>query len=301
MAPCCSESERVHCRNLGERYATAIDPRVTFSWLTPPAPAAIAVVRVPAVSALLDRPLPAAGRHRFARLIDPVGTVIDELVADRMDAETLHLMPHGGPGMREAVERCLQAHGLSAAPPVVDAQWQALAAAPAPAALTWLLQHPGQTPPFAPAFLVRPPLILITGPANAGKSTLLNHWCGRQRALVSAIPGTTRDLLAAETTVAGWRLHLLDSAGLRPTADPLERAGQELVVGARARADLVLSLRPPEADVPDHPADLVVLGKADLRPPGPGLRWSASDPAIGLAHLGAAVLMRLGLPDLPTG
>ncbi len=227
--------------------------------------------------------------------------MVDELVADRVDEQTMHLMPHGGPGMREAVERSLQAHGLVAAEPVLDAHWQALAAAPSPAALTWLLQHPGQTPPFAAAFLVRPPLILITGPANAGKSTLLNHWCGRQRALVSAIPGTTRDLLAAETTVAGWRLHLLDSAGLRPTADPLERAGQELVAGARARADLVLSLRPPEADVPEQPTDLVVLGKADLRPPGPGLRWSASAPAVGLAHVEAAVLMRLGLPALPTG
>ena len=291
----------MHCRIRQRRYPSRIEPHATFSWLTPPAPAAIAVVRVTALPALLDRPLPAPGRHRFARLIDPAGTIIDELVADRLDDAAMHLMPHGGPGMREAVERCLRAHGLVAAEPVLDPQWRALAAAPSPAALTWLLQHPGQTPPFATAFLVRPPLILITGPANAGKSTLLNHWCGRQRAMVSAIPGTTRDLLAAETAVAGWRLHLLDSAGLRPTSDPLERAGQELVAGARARADLVLYLRPPDGDAPEQPTDLEVLGKADLRPPGPGLRWSAADPAPGLAHLGAAVLRRLGLPDLSSG
>jgi hypothetical protein len=259
------------------------------------------VVRVSVLPELLDRALPAPGRHRFARLVDPAGTVIDELVADRLDDTVLHLMPHGGPGVREAVERCLTAHGLVPAEPTVDPHWHDLAAAPSPGALDWLLRHPGGTPPFNPALLIRPPLILITGPANAGKSTLLNHWCGRQRALVSAMPGTTRDLLAAETVVAGWRLQLLDSAGLRATADPLERAGQELAAGARTRADVVLSLRPPESDVPDHPADLLVLGKADLRPPGPGLRWSAADPATGLAQLGAAVLARLGLPALPTG
>lgn len=271
----------------------------TFSWLTPPAPAAIALVRVPAWAALLDRPLPAPDQARFARLIAPDKTVVDELVAERITADELHLMCHGGPGMRAAVEACLLAHGLTAAPVQVEARWAALASAPAPAAVRWLLAHPDSPPPFDPAFLRRTPLVLITGPANAGKSTLLNAWCGQQRALVSALPGTTRDLLAAETMVHGWRLRLLDSAGLRPTADPLEQAGQALVAAARARADLIVSLRPPGDDHPDAPTDLVVLGKADLREPGPGLRWTAQDAEPGLATLGAAVLQRLGLPAMP--
>jgi 50S ribosome-binding GTPase len=281
----------------------------TFAWLTPPAPAAIALVVVPALPGLLDRVLPAVGASRFARLCLPDGTPVDELVADRLTAEHLLLMPHGGPGMRQAVTACLEAHGLvpgAAGVPFPDAaRWQALAAAPSPAAVRWLLAHPDAIPPFNPALLRRPPLVLITGPVNAGKSTLLNAWCGRRRALVSDLPGTTRDLLAAETVIAGWRLTLLDSAGLRQTADPLERAGQELIAGARARADLVLSLRPPGADEPEVPGDLVVLGKADLRPPttGPevGPRWSDHDQAAGLTRLGVVVLARLGLPALPSG
>lgn len=270
----------------------------TFSWLTPAAPAAIAVVRVTAHAALLDRALPAVGAARFARLLAPDGGVVDELVADRISAEELHLMPHGGPGMRAAVEACLRAHGLQQTAPSADPQWAALAAAPAPAAVHWLLAHPGAVPPFNPDFLRRTPIVLITGPANAGKSTLLNAWCGHQRALVSDIPGTTRDVLAAETTVGGWRLRLLDSAGLRQTADPLEQAGQALVAAARARADVILSLRPPGNDGPEAATDLVVLGKADLRPNSVGLRWTAHEAEPGLTQLGSAVLQRLGLPAM---
>lgn len=273
----------------------------SFSWLTPAAPAAIAVVQVPALVRLLDRAMPVIGAARFARLIAPEGTVVDELVVDRVSADAMHLMPHGGPGMRAAVDACLRAHGLEPAAPVPDPQWAALAAAPAPAAVHWLLANPSAFPPFNADFLCRTPIILITGPANAGKSTLLNAWCGHQRALVSDLPGTTRDVLAAETIVGGWRLRLLDSAGLRPTADPLEQAGQALAAGARARADVILSLRPPDDDLPEVPTDLVVFGKADRRPPGTGLRWTAHDPEPGLASLGSAVLQRLGLPALTTG
>ena len=291
----------------GKRLAVVPTASVgTFAWLTPPAPAALAIVRVTsdAFPKLLDRTLPAPDAARFARLITPDGTVVDELVVDRLSATELHLMSHGGPGVRQAVEACLTAHRLRPAPVALDDRWAALAAAPSPAAVAWLLAHPAETPPFPADFLRRTPVVLITGPTNAGKSTLLNAWCGRRRALVSDIPGTTRDLLAAETLIAGWRIRLLDSAGLRVTDDPLERAGQELVAAARQRADVVLSLRPPGDDRPDGPTDLVVLGKADLRPvdlgPAPELRWSAEDQAAGLAELGRAVLGRLGLPDLPT-
>ena len=104
----------------------------TFSWLTPPAPAAIALVRVPAWAALLDRPLPAPDQARFARLIAPDKTVVDELVAERITGDELHLMCHGGPGMRAAVEACLRAHGLTPAPAQLEARWAAEASRPAP-------------------------------------------------------------------------------------------------------------------------------------------------------------------------
>ena len=106
-------------------------------------------------------------------------------------------------------------------------------------------------------------------------------------------------MIAAQTLVHGWRLRLLDSAGLRADGDELERAGQALVAHARRSADLVLYLRPP-GDHGGEAGDLIVQGKADLSAPD-GLRWSVhgvpgADTTTLLDHLGRAVLERLRLP-----
>src|SRR5690606_40244198 len=129
---------------------------------------------------------------------------------------------------------------------------------------------------------------------------------GHARCLVSDLPGTTRDLVAAEVVHRGWRLILVDSAGLRPSEDPLERAGQDLVAAARARADLVVHLHPADAagGVEAQAGDLVVLGKSDLHAPGapPGLAWSdrAGDVIATRAAVLDAVLARLGLVGIGT-
>jgi len=282
----------------------------TFAWLTPGDPAAIAVLRAPPVATLIDRPLPEIGRARFARLLDRAGAVVDEVVVARVADDGIEIMCHGGVGLRQAVALALTAHGLvqvAPGPPITAAErrWDALAAAPSPAAVRWLLAHDGDSvPPFPAAFLRRTPTVLITGPANAGKSTLLNAWCGHARALVAAQPGTTRDLVTADTLVHGWRLRLIDSAGLRPTSDAIEAAGQALVDVARAEVDLVLFLHgdDPAGGNRSQPGDVVVAAKADLTATPPaGLWWSALG-AHGrsredlLAGLGAAVLDRLRLP-----
>lgn len=270
-----------------------------FRWLTPPAPAAIALLRVPALPALCDRPLPGPGRARFAHLRAADGAVVDEVVVTRLDDRTLEIACHGGPGMRAAVEQALRGHGLGSAPASAAAdRWARLARAAHPAAVHWLLGA-DDAPPFPADLLERVPVVLITGPANAGKSTLLNAWCGHQRALVSDLAGTTRDLVAAQTLVHGWRLRLLDSAGLRAGGDELERAGQALVAAARRAADVVLYLRPP-GDDGGAPGDVVVHGKADLGGDG-ALRWSVhglpdASPEILLDRLGCAVLRHLRLP-----
>lgn len=270
-----------------------------WHWLTPPAPAAIALLRAPAHAALCDRSLPEPGRARFAHLCAVDGSIVDEVVITRLSEAEIEIACHGGPGIRAAIEQALRGHGLLPTPAAVGTdRWSQLARAAHPAAVQWLLAH-DDAPPFPVDLLSRVPVVLITGPANAGKSTLLNAWCGHQRALVSDIAGTTRDLIAAQTLVHGWRLRLLDSAGLRAGGDDLERAGQALVAVARRSADLVLYLRPP-GDQGGDAGDLIVQGKADLTV-SDGLRWSVhgvagEDAASLLDHLGRMVLDRLHLP-----
>lgn len=272
-----------------------------WRWLTPPVPAAIAMLRMPVIEAAFDRAPPARGKARLLVLRDAGGAAVDEAVVVGLE-DGLEVMVHGGPGVRAAVEAALLSHGCAAVPGAAEQRWDALANAAHPAAVRWLLAHGSAAqPPFSRDLLSRCPVVLITGPVNAGKSTLLNAWCGRQRALVSDVPGTTRDLVAAETLTRGWRLRLLDSAGLRSAADPLERAGQVLVDEARRYADVVVFLRPPGDTGPDPaPGDLLVMGKADLAPAPPESCWSVHGvtgrSADGLLNrLVTAVLSRLNL------
>jgi tRNA modification GTPase len=71
-------------------------------------------------------------------------------------------------------------------------------------------------------------VVVIAGPPNAGKSSLFNSLLGRSRAIVTEIPGTTRDALEAVIDSGKWPLRLVDTAGLRDTVDPIERLGIEV-------------------------------------------------------------------------
>ena len=82
--------------------------------------------------------------------------------------------------------------------------------------------------------------VVIYGPTNAGKSSLLNRLLGYERAIVSEIPGTTRDTIEEVINVCGIPLRLLDTAGLRDSTDPLEQAGIERTQKSLQAADLVL-------------------------------------------------------------
>jgi hypothetical protein len=287
-------------------------------WLTPAAPAALAVVRLSAEVSVLqrlsDRSLPAVGAALVTWVRDCAGTPVDEAVLVRSQVETLDLMVHGGPGVRTALDACLDGHGFTgmaaghgqSGQDMEGSAWTMLAQAASPSAVRWLLSHPGQAPGFNPDYLMRAPLVLITGPANAGKSTLLNAWCGHRRAVVSAVAGTTRDLVGAETLIEGWRIRLLDSAGLRTSTDVLEHAGQALAITARTWVDavVVLSLDAEHLNQAHshQPGDLLVHGMCDQRETLPaGLLWSAHGlpgrtRAQLLDVLGSAVLDQLGLP-----
>jgi tRNA modification GTPase len=117
--------------------------------------------------------------------------------------------------------------------------------------------------------------VAIVGQPNVGKSSLLNLLTRRQRAIVTDLPGTTRDLLECELVLQGVPITLLDTAGIRPTSDPIEQLGIERSRQALASADLVLLLFDlsagwSEADaglrssVPEGTPLLVVGNKADV-------------------------------------
>ena len=87
-------------------------------------------------------------------------------------------------------------------------------------------------------------LVVIAGPPNAGKSSLLNALLGESRAIVSATPGTTRDSIEEWLDIGGWPVRLVDTAGLRETADAIEGEGVARARDLMERADIVLNLTP---------------------------------------------------------
>lgn len=113
--------------------------------------------------------------------------------------------------------------------------------------------------------------VVLAGPPNAGKSSLFNALVAHDRAIVTAIPGTTRDTLEETIDVLGIPVVLIDTAGLRDAGDPIEALGIQRTEDAIAAADLVLCLVPPGEEAPDLAAAqahaLVVHSKADLRDP----------------------------------
>ncbi|GAC1421811.1 MAG: hypothetical protein NVSMB64_30490 [Candidatus Velthaea sp.] len=82
--------------------------------------------------------------------------------------------------------------------------------------------------------------LAIVGPANAGKSSLLNALIGEERAIVSPVAGTTRDTIEESFAIDGVLVRIIDTAGLRASNDPIERAGIDRARKALAGASLAL-------------------------------------------------------------
>jgi tRNA modification GTPase len=112
--------------------------------------------------------------------------------------------------------------------------------------------------------------VAIAGPPNAGKSTLLNRLARREAAIVSPYAGTTRDVIEVHLDLDGYPVNLLDTAGIRESAeDPVEREGMRRAREAAGRADLVLWL------VDAAPTDARVQLSADCEPLAAGAaRWT---------------------------
>lgn len=141
---------------------------------------------------------------------------------------------------------------------------------------------------------------VILGEPNAGKSSLLNRLVGRERALVSDQPGTTRDFIEEFILIGPHAIRLIDTAGLNPAPGALEKLGMDKTVERAAEADLVLWVVDASLPCPALPASvssrigpdntLVVRNKCDLT--------SVCEPPAGLPVVEVSALTGAGLDEL---
>lgn len=112
--------------------------------------------------------------------------------------------------------------------------------------------------------------VAIVGPPNVGKSTLLNALAGREAAIVSDIPGTTRDIVEVRLDLDGYLVVLADTAGQRSSDDPIEQEGVRRARARSAESDLRIFVMDSasrvglETDDVVRPGDIIFLNKADL-------------------------------------
>ena len=158
----------------------------------------------------------------------------------------------------------------------------------------------------------------IAGKPNAGKSSLLNALLGYERAIVTKIPGTTRDTIEEKLKIGSVLLKLIDTAGIRETTDEVERLGVERSRRAMESAELVIAVIDGSGSLSDEdyeiireaekaPHGIIVLSKSDLGSsavlPGTALR-AVSVSAVtgdGLDGLERAISDMFPLPSVPAG
>jgi tRNA modification GTPase len=141
--------------------------------------------------------------------------------------------------------------------------------------------------------------LVIAGRPNAGKSSLLNALAGRDAAIVTDIPGTTRDLLREHIQIDGMPLHIIDTAGLHDSDDPVERAGMQRAWSAIEAADRVLLVVDDQRGF--DAADAAILGqlparlphtricsKIDLSGRAPGISTTDADTEVAVSALTGA-------------
>ncbi len=145
--------------------------------------------------------------------------------------------------------------------------------------------------------------VLIVGKPNAGKSSLLNRLLNENRAIVTHIPGTTRDIIEQKVNFEGLTVRLLDTAGIRHTEDPVEREGISRTLAQIPLADLILAVFDASADftsedqlILDAVAGrraIAIMNKCDLP-----RQLSLPDPALFLETVTIAALSGHGIDHL---
>ena len=155
--------------------------------------------------------------------------------------------------------------------------------------------------------------VVLAGRPNVGKSSLLNRLAGEERAIVTPVPGTTRDALREPIQIEGVPIVVVDTAGLRQAPDEVERIGVERAWGEVGRADAVLAVLDASAGITGDDRELLerlptrarrieVFNKADLvpgasvgeRPTEPVQVWVSAKTGAGLDDLRRVILRAAG-------
>ena len=151
--------------------------------------------------------------------------------------------------------------------------------------------------------------VVLAGRPNVGKSSLLNRLAGEERAIVTAVPGTTRDALREAIAIEGVPLNIVDTAGLRDAGDEVEKLGIERTWRELARADIAIlvtdskgGLSPEDREIvarlPQDLTQIHVYNKIDLAGIEPAVRESAPREVMVSAKSGAGIdLLRAALLD----
>lgn len=158
----------------------------------------------------------------------------------------------------------------------------------------------------------------IAGRPNAGKSSLLNALLGYDRAIVTAIPGTTRDTIEEKLRIGRLTLRLIDTAGIRDTDDEVERLGVERSRAAMSKAELVIAVVDGSGGITDEdreviaqaeaaPKGIVVLSKRDIAEPDAEITTAlpvvslSSVTGDGMDELERVIAEQFPLPEVPAG
>lgn len=270
-----------------------------FRIATAGAPGAVALIEltgdargiVARLTGVADWPV---GVLRHARLGE-----IDDGVAGRISAGLWWIMPHGGPRVLQRLTQRLADEGArlvreidpAIAWPEAESRDEALALtalsrAASPPAVDLLLDQPRRWAQHRADpreslesiadrsrvlnRLLDPPLVVLAGRPNVGKSTLSNSLLGRRASIEADEAGTTRDYVVSRLDLAGLVVHWCDTPGRRAAADPVEREAIVLAADLIHRADCLVAAAAPGIDWPslDREPDRRVLLKADLNSPG---------------------------------
>jgi small GTP-binding protein len=281
-----------------QRATASTDCRITL--LTPHTPGAVAALQFTGDIAPLLAKLTGATDWPIGKLkLTSIADVDDGLVV-RLRDDIAILMPHGGLRIVHQIAEAAVAHGASLAAPAdihphtayceaedeIEALMLAtLARAESPLAIDLLLEQPRRwrTKPTITDDdrarsrrlnrLITPPIVVLVGSPNVGKSTLTNALIGRAASMTADMPGTTRDYTAGRINIAGLVVDWHDTPGIRASDDLIEQRSIEIAHQLLARADLIIAMSahapalPHENVWPELPraADLFVINKCDLQ------------------------------------